>query len=312
MNPIFIGGCSRSGTTLLGSMLGAHPRAITTPESPFKIHPLVARYRHHGCRLTRKDIELLIDDWFLAIWRLSLDPHKLMAEIDPPTPRAVVTWLVTAYAERQGKRQFETWVDHTPANIRYVKTLQEHFPGARFIHLVRDGRAVAASVMKLDWGPNTPKEAAQWWTSYVAYGLAAEHALSDQQILRVRYEDLLAEPVETLERITAFCGIDFDEDMLTACGFRVPEYTARQHRLVGQPLCRERIDAWKSELREREIDIFEYYTGEALAYLGYPLAFDRLAGPPSTYEKLSMEFRETTLRCWNKCRFAIRKRRYVA
>ena len=108
MNPVFIGGCSRSGTTLLGSMLGAHPLAITTPESPFKIHPLIVRYRHQGYQLTHKDIELLVDDWFLAIWRLSLDPHRLMAEIDPPTPHAVVAWLVAAYAEQQGKPRFET------------------------------------------------------------------------------------------------------------------------------------------------------------------------------------------------------------
>jgi hypothetical protein len=40
MKPIFIGGCERSGTTLLGAMLGTHPRYLCVPEMKFKIDVL--------------------------------------------------------------------------------------------------------------------------------------------------------------------------------------------------------------------------------------------------------------------------------
>jgi hypothetical protein len=313
MIPVFIGGCSRSGTTLLGGMLGGHPDCIATPESPFKIHPLAAQVRRRGNRLIERDIDLVLSDWFFATWNVVISRTELIGDRTPASLGDLMQRLVAAYARRNGRDEcFRYWIDHTPANIRYVRTLLEHFPTAKIIHLVRDGRAVAASVMKLDWGPNTPKDTARWWTSYVSFGLAAEHALPQDRILRVRYEDLITAPRETLERIGCFCGFDIQPRMFSGQGFAVPAYTARQHRLVAGPLQPERIDSWKRELTERQIEIFEHYTGEALDYLGYELQSGLLAQPPSTYEKWNMELSEIARRSLNKCLFAIRKKRFAA
>lgn len=312
MDPVFIGGCSRSGTTLLGGMLGGHPDCIATPESPFKIHPLAAQVRRRGNRLVDGDIDLVLSDWFFSTWGLNVSRPQLIGERPPESLADLMQRLVAVYARRHGRAGYRHWIDHTPANIRYVGTLLEHFPTAKVIHLVRDGRAVAASVMRLDWGPNTAKDMARWWTSYISFGLAAEHALADDRILRVRYEDLVTGPSATLARISDFCGMDFHPGMLDGRGFAVPRYTARQHRLVRGPLRPERIDGWQQELTRRQIEIFEHYTGEALTYLGYELQSGLLARPPSTYEKWNMELSEIARRSLNKCLFAIRKRRFAA
>ena len=312
MIPILIGGCSRSGTTLLGAMLGGHPECVVTPESPFKIHPLAARLGRRAGGLIRSDIAGVLVNWFFAIWDVSVSAAELTNGGLPISLASLMERLVQAYASQHGKAGFRFWVDHTPANIRYVTTLLEHFPSAKIIHQVRDGRAVAASVMKLDWGPNTAKEAAQWWTSYVAFGLAAEHVLPPHRILRVRYEDLVTAPQRTLERIGDFCGLDVRPEMLEGRGYLVPAYTARQHNLVTGPLRPDRIDAWKHELPPRQIEIFEYYTGEALSYLGYHLERGLLANPPSALEKWRMELQEVAWRSVNKCRFALRKKRFAA
>jgi hypothetical protein len=348
MEPVFIGGCSRSGTTLLGAMLGAGPQCLATPESPFKIHPLAASVERNRGSLSRTDVERVARDWFLATWDIGV-PVELLARavtaetkedkrepdsvllalqigssdgrLSPTVGGAyqedtavakVMKALLAAYAVKAAKPGFGHWIDHTPANIRYASTLLEHFPSARFIHLVRDGRAVAASVMRLDWGPNTAKEAARWWTSYVAYGLAAEQALPTGRIVRVRFEDLILRTRETLEAVCDSCQIPFDEAMPRAGGFRVPAYTAAQHRLVGGPLRKDRVESWQTELSPREQEIFEYYTGEALVYLGYPLRYGLQVVPPSVAEKWRMEIREVVKRSVNKCYFAWRKTRYAA
>ena len=142
MIQLLIGGCSRSGTTLLGGMLGGHPEAITTPESPFKIHPLAASYRRRGGHLRESDIAAVIADWFFAIWGIRVSVAELISGQPAPTPASVMQRLVQFYASRHGKGRFRYWVDHTPANIRYAATLLDCFPEARILHLVRDGRAV--------------------------------------------------------------------------------------------------------------------------------------------------------------------------
>src|SRR3990172_6728243 len=75
-----IGGCLRSGTTLLGSMLGAGPGCVPTPESPFKIHPLAARLRGQRRQLTQADVQAVLDDWFLASWDIRVAAEELASQ----------------------------------------------------------------------------------------------------------------------------------------------------------------------------------------------------------------------------------------
>ena len=79
--------------------------------------------------------------------------------------------------------------------------LNEEFPKAKYIHLLRDGRAVANSVLSLDWGPNTIPVAARSWVKNVSYGLAAESFFNNEKILRVKYENLTLKPIETLKNM---------------------------------------------------------------------------------------------------------------
>jgi hypothetical protein len=164
-------------------------------------------------------------------------------------------------------------VDHTPANIRCGATLLEQFPEAKLIHVVRDGRAVSASILPLDWGPNTIDEAAHNWMQRLAVALAAESYLGHDRIMRVRYEDVVRDPDRVLRTVCAHVGIDFQSQMTEGDGFDSPAYTARQHTLVGRRPDASRIDAWKSCLTERQIEIFESIAGELLSYLGYDLCF---------------------------------------
>ncbi|MEE2711619.1 MAG: sulfotransferase [Planctomycetota bacterium] len=266
MRPVFIGGCSRSGTTLLGSMLGAHSDALCTPESQFKTEA----FREHDPLSPNADLAAAFT-WLrhhrrFRFWGLPASPAD--AKLDDGY-RGLLEWIVGRYGDSVGKHESTVWVDHTPNNLERGRALLSVFPEARFVHIVRDGRAVAASVLPLDWGPNTIREAATWWASKLAFGLAAESHLASDQIIRVRYEDLLHHPARELERLCEALDMPFEERMIDATGFQAPSYTTTQHELVGQLPNASRADRWRTQLSDRDIEIFEARAQDLLVYLGY-------------------------------------------
>jgi hypothetical protein len=270
MRPILVGGCSRSGTTLLGAMLSSGDGVITVPEAEFKwaIAPRPGR----GFDLARARDRLVRDTKF-ARWHVNPTP------IRAGSYEEFLAALVRLYASSSGRAPARIWVDHTPGNIAHAWTLASLLQSSRFVHVVRDGRAVAASVLPLDWGPSNILEAARYWSGQVGIGLAAEQFLGPARCMRVPYEELVTQPAAVLSRVCAFAGIAFERSMIDERAYRVPRYSRRQHRLVGESPDRERVDAWRNMLSARAVEAFEHQTGDMLALLGYDMEYGVAARP---------------------------------
>ena len=287
IRPIFVGGCERSGTTFLGALLGAAPGAVTVPESSFRYAGLRAA---DAGAAAPEALARMLGHAKYRNWRVA-------GEADPVAPttashRDLVETLVRRYARSREEPDPAVWVDHTPRNTRYALRIAGDFPDARFLHIVRDGRGVAASVMPLVWGPNTIRGAAEYWTARLAYGLALEGSALAARTMRVRYEDLLAAPEPTLRRLCEFCELEFRPEMLAGGRFDLPASTQRQHRLVGQPPLPSRATAWEGDLSDREVEIFEAHAGEMLAMMGYDLRYGVLARRERRAERFRMRAAE--------------------
>lgn len=308
--PVFVGGCSRSGTTLLGAMLGVGAEAVTVPEATFKwdllAAPGVVVDRERGVVDLRRAAEYLPGDRLFRLWRVPL-PEDAPRFV---TYGSLLRYLVAVHARDQGKAAARVWVDHTPGNIRVALTLRAAFPEARFVNLVRDGRAVAASVIPLDWGPNDAREAGLYWSTQVAAGLAAERSLGADRVRTVRYEDLVREPAATLRGLCGALDIAYSDSMVGSRDYRVNTYEADQQRLVAQPPDPARIAAWREQLSPGQIRDFERVTGELLGYLGYDLHLGATAGRPGKWEHArSMAVSAGRRVLLNKLRFRRRRRR---
>ena len=299
---IFIGGCQRSGTTLLGAMLGAHSDCVCTPESQFKIDVFRTYDWARGQVDLLAGLDVIKNHWRFKLWGIDIESDSVSKKELNATYPGLLGWNVKRYAESIGKATASIWVDHTPDNIRYATTLCELFPQAKIIHIVRDGRAVASSIMQLDWGPNTIIGAARWWIVQMPYGLGAEASLAKDQIIRVRYEDLVCEPESTLRRLCTYLDLDYQPEMAKSGGFKPPRYTAKQHALVGKKPNTERVTAWERELTSRQIEIFEWLTGDLLHYLGYPLKYGLRARGPTRLERQRSRVRELYQNVINRCR----------
>jgi hypothetical protein len=291
LRPLFVGGCERSGTTMLGAMIGSHSLCVCVPESQFIEH-LFARddFDQDAVEPQEALSSIVAHERYRLLWNLPLDPRAVDPAHLGSTYAEVLSWLVRAYGRRLGKSGATLWVDHTPGNFKRGVTLLRMFPDARFIHLVRDGRGVAASLLPLDWGPNDVLRAAEYWMARCALGLAAELQLGAGRVLRVRYEDLLAAPERTLRAIARFAGLDYEPAMAQGAGHLPARYNERQHRLVGQPPDQSRADSWHHSLTPRQIEIFESAAGEFLETLGYQPRYGIHAQPARPSELLRMRF----------------------
>lgn len=273
---------------MLGAMLGAHSKCIAIPESQWMIE-LLAQAKVHPENLERiwKKIQ---DHWRYKIWNFTPPSSPRSSRIN--SYAQLIHWIAAQYGEQFGKSNMKYWIDHTGSNVKHAAKLLELFPNAKFIHLIRDGRSVANSLMSCDWGPNTILACAHYWQSEITYGLAAESYLKPERIIQIRYEDLVEKPSETTHQLGDFLNLPFEAHLLQPQGFQVPDYSRRQHSLIGKELNESRINAWRETLSARQIELFESASLDLLQYLGYsPIhEFPRTATPAENIRLRLTEF----------------------
>jgi len=259
MKCIFIGGADRSGTTMLASLLSNIVGSVVTPESLFKTeipfeYPI--RIENYSNKLT--------EDQRFKRWGVDLEKIKNKEYL---SYHDVYQDILNLYSSN---KKVKYWIDHSPNNLMYAKLLNSTFNNCYFIHIVRDGRAVAHSQIPLEWGDNTYLHSSKSWLNKILYGFITQNLFPKRTIL-IKYEDLLLDSEKEIAKILKILGetVIMENDVLDD-GF-VPEFSKAQHSLVGRPPDSTRAYAWKDKLTEQNIADFQYYSGDALELLGYEL-----------------------------------------
>jgi len=290
---LFIGGCDRSGTTMLGSMLGAGNKIIVTPESQF-VWNAIGNISLKPEISTAEIFDEISRNWRFKVWATDISGINVSnIEVEKKYSYCIEE-IIKCYSRNHGVDEPEIWIDHAPDNIGHIGFLTELLDDAKFVHIIRDGRGVASSFKNLNWGPNSIVDSAIWWRSKVALGLAASKMYPEDKVITVKYENILHNPKEELMKICDFSNIEFNEVMLKGGRFNTPEYTKSQHDLVGKGVLSWKSESWRDVLTEREIEIFEYKTSELLSYLEYELLYGVKAKAPTKIE--NMKYRLTGIR----------------
>lgn len=306
--PVFVVGCQRSGSTLLGAMLGSHPDMVCLPEAQF-LTDLMPPGEPDQPVVPAHIIDEVDRHWRFRVWEYDLGGRRPDPGDCPDTFRGAMEWLVRQYDRDHRSGRSRIWIEQQPGHVRQLDRLFRHFPDARAINVIRDGRAVAASLLPLDWGPNEILPAAHFWEQRVGRGFAAAAFLRPDQLMHIRYEDIVREPEASMRRCADFIGIEYHPSMLTTMGLRLPRFTHYQHGLIGSLPNPDRIDAWRKKLTPRQIEVFESVNADLLRYLGYPLLSPR-PRPLSTAAKVGMVAADQMKRHLNAVRFWLRRRPY--
>lgn len=271
--PFFIVGCGRSGTTLLRSMLDAHPDVGVPLESLFIVDYLLSSQPVETMRA------LLPLEYELSEWRIEVTQSDLE---DCESARDLIAKVHELYLAQNGKRR---WGQKTPRFVRYGALIKQHYPSARFIHLVRDPRAVASSLARSQVHQSTLFHGAQRWRGDVGAGLALEQSFT-QDVLRVYYEALVSDPEREVRRMCDFLGLDFVEEMLRFHQQAPSDYGSyyRQiHSGLGKPVSSSSAEGWRDRLSQREVALVEWIAGPLMEEVGYVTESPLEAAPSTTY-----------------------------
>jgi len=285
--PFFIIGSERSGTTLLMAMLGCHPR-LAVPEVCWW-YPRFRRHLHTYGDLSRPaNIRVLAEEMIFGLktpfWGMPVNPRTIVDEIlsrlPAPTFVGIYQAMFQRYAEQVGKPR---WGEKTPHNLYFVAEIAADFPGARFVHLTRDGRDVAVEQLRSAFGPRNVYAAATLWKATVAAGAAARRAVSPDQWLDVRYEALVADPARELRRVLAFLGETFDPAVLRHQDSTIARERAetRDHRPLGGPVTGAFVGLYRRHLSLEDQAVFAGVAGAALRESDYPIDVEPLVLDPA-------------------------------
>src|SRR5690348_3667915 len=212
-------------------------------------------------------------------WRLEGAPPPRAGRSSGAAYRAALEAPYLAYAAQHGK---PGWGDKTPFYIGHIDELRRVFPDARIVNLVRDGRDVALSLLRVPFGPANVWAAAHEWRDAVDAGEAAAERYGDA-VLTVRYEDLVAEPEATVRRVCAFCELTFRPEMLAV------ERTGADRLIRGQESWFTQLGAgittasagrWRTQMSPGRQAVFTSIAADALRRHGYDVLAEPATPPP--------------------------------
>ncbi len=217
---IFSGGTGRSGTTIIGRLLSRHSKiAMAKPaEIKFLTSGNGLLDLHLGRKVGRYKSLLITERLHLERFKYRLfhdwwsrdDKSGGITGLQSGIPREVLEEIFSLM-----KSQFDTdktysiqlfmssfvdhqlksfgkklWIDTTPINLSRAVEIENLLPNSKFIHMIRDGRDVIASVIRERWGPNTYDEGLIWYRKRMIKSLTSTKIL-DSKVLTLSLEDLV-------------------------------------------------------------------------------------------------------------------------
>ena len=270
----FIVGTGRCGSTLLQAMLTSHPNLYIPPE---------LRYfgRHEpGVRFTDPLRDDHVDRYLAHckrdIWweDMGMDTRAFQDAVRGGlrTSRDIYLWILGHVATRRGSRKRRCG-EKTPYYVLLTEHIAELFPRARFIHLYRDPRDVAASYLEQYWvrGGTALRVANYLLGVFRRVEQAANH-LGPERFCTVKYEELVDSPERELRRLCGFLAEDYDPVML--------EFTKREETgyleveegwkgMTRQELTPSRVGRYQAWLTPRQVWTVERRLKSVLLELGY-------------------------------------------
>ena len=234
--PIFLLGTQRSGTTLLGRMLSAHPDVFIKNELPMRTIFTPGA--------TREDIERNIDGIIKRDMGKSI--HELLRD------------------ERKS-----IWGLKDPELTTHLDALKQFLPDARFVVITRDGRAVVNSYIENKWGLGTNAyTGALRWRREVERQLAFKAEYPDK-VFSLRYEDLILDQENSLRSLCDFLGLPFSELMINYADQKSFVSRNRENRHTFRAPDPELARKWRKKLTPHQIRIVDSVCRETLLKLQY-------------------------------------------
>ena len=306
VRPVFVGGCPRSGTTLLRTMLDSHPDIAI----PHETRILIDGYRRRAewGDLAEPENRRRVARWVVErkesrYQRLTEDADELVERMvaAPPTIGSVLSAGFRLYAERHGKPR---WGEKRPSVVFHLDTVFAMFPDAQYVNIVRDPRAAVASIReagrRYGWGAHDVPGGTDTWERSVRAADRWRRRLGADRFIELRYEDLVSDPAAALGPVVAFLDLDpagLDAMLRYSEAADIPT----KGPLASKPVTAERLRAWEQKLAPGEVAFVERVLGGWMRHYAYEPAAPGVTVP--------QDLRRSYRRRRNEMRLETAKRR---
>jgi hypothetical protein len=178
------------------------------------------------------------------------------------------------------KLEATVFLDKHPGYSRYVEHIDSLVPNAKFIHIIRDGRDVAVSLLSASegwarlWAPQDIRAAAASWKKFVLEARKAQ--VHKQRYMELRYESLLSNGVGVLKDLFEFIKVPLDDESIISIfnsnqfGEMKKRGKSTNNRHLPQAFFRKGlVGDWQTTLNPAQRLIFHDIAGDLLCELGY-------------------------------------------
>lgn len=209
MRPIFILGRQHSGNTMLTTLLGDIPGvlAMHLEGTFFEVRKDIEKLPPE--QRARRTARKLRDDGAKRnkkLWR-AIEPVMVAAAYKGATETEL---YIVGMREVLARFSKERWVQKATSYVFLVGDILEVFPDARLIYLVRNPLDLAASTKRRSGGSARGLlRMALGWNRGCRQALDIQ-AQEPKRLMTLRYEDLVSDPQQSVQKVCAFCDLPFD------------------------------------------------------------------------------------------------------
>lgn len=205
-------------------------------------------------------------------WEVKLSEEKIFSGAEDRNLLNIYFEIYRQYLEFTGKSR---WACKSTFMIEHVSEILKYYPEARFIYMVRDGRDVAVSAKSSIFNHYHIYYTAQLWSKEQKTGLHWLSSLARDQIMLLKYEDLLENPVDVTKKICSFINEPFQENMLDYYKTDEAKKSASlslSWANTSRPVLKNNAEKFKALLSPREKLLFEVTANEEMNKLGYKIS----------------------------------------
>lgn len=275
-NPFFIVSSGRSGTTLLSIILTKNSEISIPPESQF-MHKALRKFKSYRYLGWEELVKIILGELenksAFQRWDLNLAPiHKKLQKL-PKSKRSLSKIIDEIYLHflKNNFPNASIWGDQSPLYTYYINRIHKIFPNAKYIHLVRDGRAVVNSMLNRNYLNATIKKACKRWNTSISKINIFKNKISNFKLTRIKYENLVRDPKIITKKICKFLGIKFEKSMLKT-NENIKDYGKKilsHHENLKKPINDDSVNRWKEELSKKQKKIVYNKLEDNLQMLGY-------------------------------------------
>jgi len=266
----FIVGAPRSGTTLVQAIIGSHPRITIPPETDF-----FDRYRMPGAASHSDSVwNEWLERWLGSErWRdqqLDQSEFRRRARATDRSERAVFLVFAEMIADRTGRRRVG---EKSPNHFKSVEHIAGVFPGAKFIHVIRDPRDVVASRLCAGYTEfRSTLRHAQGWRRAAQKHFELTRTMPAKRYTEVRYEDVVSDTEGVARALCRFLEEEFAPEMLRFHQREDPGFSPREEAWKGgtrSPIYADSVGGYARKLKPRQIAAVERVAAIEMERLGY-------------------------------------------